>query len=850
MTVRVKTTPGGAMIHVNDVPVPGRFFYATRGDLGFTTSDTWQEQSFDIVPFRDVTGLATLQLRFTDAPGEYFIRDIHFTDTTTGLPVYLEGSFATQAAFNASWYAWPQGTANTVGTVAVEQGALHVVIRSPADGVWPGFHLYSKFASVVKDRTYRCTLSIKGTPGNAVKPVMYAVPETGRVSYTRLGAPECPLEREIVLARDAGVRFISVAAPACWDPPSLVDDWSPLDSVIASIVKLHPQALVVPRIDLNAPAWWKKLHPETVTKYEDGTSGSYNSVSSQQYRDDVSAQVEKMCRHLCAAFPNNFGGIHPAGQSTNEWFYENAWQNLFLGYDDATRDAWRTYLQNAGQTGAATAEVPTATERHAAPAGCLRDPATEARLILFNQFWQKEMADTVLQIAAAARRGTNGTRLVLFFYGYLFEFGSMANGASNAGHYNLGRVLQSPDIDILCSPWSYYDRAWIGSGPCMSAVDSAQLHGKLWLNEDDTGTYLAKDVPSWQTRVNTYEETIDVLRRDQSQAAIRGLATWWMDLKGTGWFDDVRLWDLQRKLSAMDELALGRDRPFTPEIALVVDELSMCHLAAGATTMSTPLVYYSRGSFGRCGAPYGQYLMSDVLAGKVGAKLQVYLAAWAMSATTRQALAQVRQSDTTRVWCYAPGYIGSEKMDTAYMAELTGFSCKLVNLANPRSTPTAQGKLAGLPSSWGDAQKITPLFTIDTLAGDTILATYSDGSPSLVVRKSAHGSDVFMGTPAWTPELARTLATLAGVHVYSKTNVVLYAGDCLVSAQALQDGPVQLDVGVNGAVVEITDGSAQGQGPSLTPTLRKGETRILATSDIMPFADIAPIANDNDEAAR
>jgi len=220
-----------------------------------------------------------------------------------------------------------------------------------------------------------------------------------------------------------------------------------------------------------------------------------------------------------------------------------------------------------------------------------------------------------------------------------------------------------------------------------------------------------------------------------------------------------------------------------------------------------------------------------------------------MSATTRQALAQVRQSDTTRVWCYAPGYIGSEKMDTAYMTELTGFSCKLVNLANPRSAPTAQGKLAGLPSAWGDAQKITPLFTVDVIAGDTVWATYSDGSPSLVVRKSAHGSDVFMGTPAWTPELARALATLAGVHVYSKTNVVLYAGDCLVSAQALQDGPVQLDVGVNGAVVEITDGSAQGQGPSLSPTLRKGETRILATSDIMPFADQLPIASANDEAA-
>ncbi len=829
-SIRVQSTAGGPRIHVNGVPVPGRFFYATRLDQGYTVGDAWQDQGFDFTPFKDVMGKATLHLRFAKSPGDYFIRDIRVVDVDTGTTVFPDGSFASSPAFTSSWSSWPQGAANTVGTMAVEQGALHVTIQNPASGVWPDFVIFSKYSNLSKDHRYRCSFSIRGSAGGVINPIVYASADAGRVSYTRIGAPPTALDKEVVMARDAGVRFISVAMPACWDPPGMSEDWSPVDTLMTDILRMHPQALVVPRVELSAPGWWMKLHPESVMTFEDGTKGACPSVSSQAYRDDVSAQLEKLCRHLCQAFPDNFAGIHPAGQSTNEWFYENAWEKPLGGYDLPTRDAWRTYLQALGQAGAATAEIPSAAVRHGAPSGVLRDPAAEATLIQFNQFWQKQMADTVLQLAAAARRGTDGTRLVLFFYGYLFEFASMTNGASNAGHYALNRVLQSPDIDILCSPCSYDDREWAATGPCMSAVESAALHGKVWLNEDDSQTCLVGDGAAFIPKLDTMEQTLDVLRRNLAQAAIRGMALWWMDLTGRGWQLDTRIWDLQRQFVAMDKVLLSRPKPFMPEIALMVDELSMCHLAAGGDLLSRPLIYNSRRSFGRCGAPYGQYLVTDLVDGKISAKLQVHLASWAMSSDVRKALALTRQSDAVRVWCYAPGYLGSDKADPAYMNDLTGFACKAVDLPNPVATPTALGKSLGLYKAWGQTQKITPLFTLTPAAGDSIWATYSDGNPSVVVRKTSHGTDIFMGTPLWTPELARALAQVAGVHLYTTSNTALWADDHIVSIHALQDGVVSLDLGVDGAVVEATDGSTQGQGPSLNLTLRKGETRILKTS--------------------
>ena len=61
-------------------------------------------------------------------------------------------------------------------------------------------------------------------------------------------------------------------------------------------------------------------------------------------------------------------------------------------------------------------------------------------------------------IGSRRAQATAGRKLVMFFYGYVFEFGAIANGAGMSGHYALRQVLKSPDIDVLCSPISYFDR--------------------------------------------------------------------------------------------------------------------------------------------------------------------------------------------------------------------------------------------------------------------------------------------------------------------------------------------------------------------------------------------------------
>ena len=56
-------------------------------------------------------------------------------------------------------------------------------------------------------------------------------------------------------------------------------------------------------------------------------------------------------------------------------------------------------------------------------------------------------------------------------------------------------------------------------------------------------------------------------------------------------------------------------------------------------------------------------LIADVLAWKVPSKLQIFLSAWASSSDQRRALAHRHSGGTTRVWCWAPGFIYPDRQD-------------------------------------------------------------------------------------------------------------------------------------------------------------------------------------------
>ena len=801
--------------------------------------------SFEFVAQDDAPGGGTLHFRFGQTAGDIFLDNLRVVEVASGKDLTPLADFESgQDSFTRQWTFWPPGPANTVGTVTVEpsvgdaqSAGLHVKLREPPGGLWPDFHIYHlPRLAIVRGQRYRVTFWARAEPARDLTVALYRPGEP----FVYLGGPPGPFEAQVRMAATAGVDFVSFPIDMPWPAPGEPANWKAADNLCSQILDANPRALLLPRFGADPPDWWRKAHPDEAMTWEDGSRQHHGVVASQLYRREAAARVAALVEHLENTFGDHMAGYHPCGQNTGEWFYQDTWGKLLNGYAPADTNAWRAWLRAQYSTDAAlqtawhdpeatldSAGVPEPARRRASPNGILRDPATEKALIDFAEFQQQAMADLVWELAHAVRQASHGRKLVVFFYGYLFEFGTIRLGPSTSGHYGLRRVLDCPDIDMLCSPISYFDRGIGGSAPAMTATESVALAGKMWLCEDDTRTYLGSGNFAGQfDGAKDQAETLTLLRRNVAEEATRNFATWWMDLGMTGWFNDSRLWEEMKRLDALDRVFLQKPIPYRPQVAVVIDERSMIETSANAWPVTDQAIYQVRRPLGRMGAPYGQYLLDDVARGRVHSKLYVFLNAWHLSSAQRHALQNATRG-ACRVWCYAPGSHDRDQTSIQAMQELTGFRLVPVSPARAWATPTALGKQLGLQTPFGVEAPVTPLFGAADASPSEILATYPDGSAAVALRKTRGGHSLFKGAPGLTSELLRLAARKAGVHLYTQTDCNIYANGPSVALHASQDGLITLDIGHHGPVRDALTGELLGSGPCVALPMKKGETRIL-----------------------
>ncbi|HEY3897351.1 MAG TPA: beta-galactosidase [Chthoniobacter sp.] len=844
LTVRVESPNGAPRIVVNGQPVRARMFFGGPGSSAIPVGPDWQHLDFQFTAAGGADN-GTMHFRFGQEPGDVFLDRIQVTDLDEKREVIPLCDFEKgQDDFSREWTFWPTGAANTVGTVTVEpkagadgSGGLHVHLAPPpASEPWPDFHIYHQpTLHLTEGHHYQVRLAVRAVPARSLHVEFYRPGKT----FVHLGGPADPFPDQIRMAAEAGVNFVSFPVDLPWPKPGEPADWSAEDAACRTVLAANPKALLIPRIPMNPPDWWRAAHPDEVMQWEDGHRAAA-VPASPLYRREAAERLAALVAHLEKTFSDHLAGYHPVGQNTGEWFYEDTWKHPLNGYAPADLREWRLWLKkhyetdealrhawNDGQATLDTAAVPTAAARHAAPAGIFRDPQTEQPIVDWAQFQQEAIADCVCTLAHAAREASAGKKLVLFFYGYVFEFAAVPNGPATSGHYALRRVLDSPDIDILCSPISYFDRGLGGSAPSMSAAESVALAGKMWLNEDDTHTYLATGTPPGsRDHVTTLEATNAELTRNVAEEALRNFSTWWMDLTFTGWFRDRGMWEQMKKLSVLDDTLLQSPTPFHPEIAAVLDEPSMWHVAAGGQAVSGPCVYEARASLGRIGAPYGQYLLDDVAAGKVHAKLYVFLNAWSLTKDQREKLRDATRGSAC-IWCYAPGWFDGNILSPQQQAtlELTGFQTTALGRYKAWATPSAAGKEAGLTQPFGVQKMLTPVLTASATPQETLF-TYPGKSAAVTQHTTASGhTSIFVGAPGLTSELLRFAAREAGVHLFTDTDCNVYANGPFIVLHASADGPIHLHP--HGAVVDLLSGETVGRGPDVILPLHRGDTRVL-----------------------
>ena len=142
--------------------------------------------------------------------------------------------------------------------------------------------------------------------------------------------------------------------------------------------------------------------------------------------------------------------------------------------------------------------------------------------------------------------------------------------------------------------------------------------------------------------------------------------------------------------------------------------------------------------------------------------------------------------------------------------------------------PTRVGRALGLREAFGVKKPIEPLFAADDASAEETLASYPDGSAAVALRRTEDGLSLFVGPPGLTSELLRAAARQAEVHLFTETDCNVYANGPYLALHASQDGPVNVDTGQSGTVVDLFSGEQLGQGPRVTLPMKRGDTRVLA----------------------
>jgi len=740
--VRVRDTPGGPQIQVNGQRVAPRMFWGVDNPRRRPVDGTWRRHRISFTPQADVV-MSRFELNPQVAPGRFFVRGV---DTN-------------------AFYSVKRG----------QTLAFDFEVRSEGDISY----FRPALLQLAPRHDHYQYLRIQ---------VSVPADEPGDSSFVA----------QSVQARRAGVRFFSFYAANLWPEKGGEIEFAAWDKTCDALIAAVPDALIIPRITLNPPEWWTDLHPETQMGSETGEMWwEAPSIHSPLFREAAFDYTRRVIRHFMERYPKHFAGIHMTGQSSQEWYYLNSW-NALCGYDAPTRNAYAKWQRENGFT---PANVPPRDERHAQDAvRGLIDPSKRPNVVRFNRFLSETMADFVGELCQTAREATEGKKLVLSFYSYVYELVSFHHGVPASGNCALQRFLSKwrDTVDILCAPRCYSDRGWLGTTPAIGPVETINRNGILWLNEDDFRTHInERRYPREKIdMLHSPRETEDAMRRTLLEELVRGAAGWWMD-QGNGWYDSWdEIWRAVAELEPLEREMLARTRPYSPEVAVLADEESMLCLGTDSHIFARPLVNRSRFNFPRAGVSFGQYILQDVLEKPLPdeARLRIHLCTCWLTPEKERRLAAARQASprALRAWCHLPGVLGDSGIDMDGVKRLTGFEAELVSTGSCVAAATELGRQFGLPGTFGLGQPVGRLVP-RLLEGDEVWAVWRDGSPAVVVRGNVSGgADALVGTAELPAGLIRALAVRAGARsAFAQEEVgqaAAWHSDNLEVIQSLSDG--------------------------------------------------------------
>ena len=664
--------------------------------------------------------------------------------------------------------------------------------------------------------------------------------------YNNEAGQPVPNATEVSAAAKNGVHIYSTIIHWNWmgSDPAAPLNWSGPDLEFQRYIDMDPQAMFLVRLRTEPPAnWplWNSVPAGCVVKSLDGSlDGSLNPLSwgSQDYHDASVANVRNFVRHYeSTPIGKRIIAYHVAGGVSGEWFGYGGRDYRTFGpdYSDANLQAFRAWLR---QKYAADAQLQEAWGRPVTLAGASipsdpsRFPAHDRTPVVafysrpaqqdwidFSSYESDQASQWILDLAHAVKQETNGSKLTAAFYGYTYE----AYAPSLMAHSRLDRLLNSPDIDIICAPISYqassgnnYPDRWYG-GPAgfMAAVDSVAAHGKLWFNENDI---LAFHVPD-----TGFDFANRILQRDLGSILVHRAGTWWMDLFDTAPFADPRLWSMMGTNGILNYQNLyAAPKPYQPEVAVISDATAHLYVNDDTIIPGNTLMLLKNYAM-KAGVSLGFYTLDDFVAG-IGPQCPVYLFANANYTTEAQNAAINQRLDregALAIWQYAPGYLGPSSSGAGGASTLTGFT---LAQADGYTGTTGMGVLQG--KQWGlrFGATVSPRLVVQDPGAISLGRYYVDNKISTAVKRVGSHTAIFIGDFILSSDFIRTAVVQAGVNVWIADDSIVHTDGNLLVVHTGVAGAKTINLPAGVAARPLGGQAGVGSASSIQATFAAGDT--------------------------
>jgi hypothetical protein len=630
---------------------------------------------------------------------------------------------------------------------------------------------------------------------------------------------------------------------------------------IRGVLEVKSNAAVFLRLHINAPFWWNEENPEECTEYADGPSLPHednlgvsryilgdldrrrlHSLASMKWREDTTEKLIEFCKKLSAVPEgDSLAAIHICDGVSHEWHY---WG--FINHEPdcgkAMTSYFRKWLKNKygevenlkkywmdANVTFENAAVPGISERNELRDGIFRDPKLERKVIDYYECQHDSIAEDIIHFCKIVKENWPRPIITGVFYGYFFfMFSRQAIG----GHLAMEKVLNSPYVDYLSAPLSYWSdsRDMGGSGQARGVLESCRLHNKLWLDEMDQQTSIVKigsirnnSILDCDEVINYFNTTakddITIIRRNTAQPFSKGMGMWYFDFGpyySGGWWDFPPYLEEIGKLKKLYDSKLHEEYKSQADVLVVYDTNCYYQFSNNWNPISDSSVDEISHALYKTGTVFDNIFLFDL--DKVNLdnyKVIIFANTWMINESQKDYIKKtVASNDRVLLWNYMPGYLDGETSNIDYVSGLTGVKVERFDLSE---APKVKINCDEYPEELIEIkEKVTPLLQIVDKEAKTIGIYEGNNKAALVEKQLKSSSVIFSTIPLRNARVLKHIFKKAGVHIYSEEEDVILCGGGVLTVHTLEGGKRNIKL-KSGKIVEI-------KLPSKSTTLFDSET--------------------------